>query len=58
MPARHLPARALQWQAGRFRSGPARHTAGGEAGRVNPGNPVEKVPPQAAKFKDSGQLLK
>jgi len=32
MPARHLPARALQWQAGRSRSGPARRTAGGEAG--------------------------
>ena len=31
-PARHLPARALQWQAGRSRSGPARRTAGGEAG--------------------------
>jgi len=32
VPAHHLPARALQWQAGRSRSGPARRTAGGEAG--------------------------
>jgi len=31
----------------RSRSGPARRMAGG---RVNPLNPVEKVPPQAAKF--------
>ena len=31
-PDRHLPARVLQWQAGRSRSGPARRTAGGEAG--------------------------
>jgi hypothetical protein len=35
-PARHLPARALQWQAGRSRSG----EAGGSEGLSNP-EPVE-----------------
>jgi hypothetical protein len=41
-PARHLPARALQWQAGRSRSG--------EAG----GRYLEKIPPGLAVVKYGG----
>ena len=43
MPARHLPAHALQWQVGRSRSGPARFTrltSGGQVAGREAGGPA------------------